>query len=128
MGCRKLQFNDYFRFICNEPDIQYSECQHRKDRPTGFSYTYDALNRLTKEVSQCADKAELDYTSEYTYDLTGNRLKHNFSSFNSLSSKAVPSLYSGSMVEYSYNDNDQLIRNTEIYPILKSIQTTFRLN
>ena len=177
MGCRKLQFNDYFRFIGNESDIQYSECQHRKDRPTGFSgetiynytkvgsrasvtlpngakttytyddlnrltnlsnhksdnsllssytytlapngrrtgvveqtlnddnstftnrniaYTYDALNRLTKEVSQCANKAELDYTSEYTYDLCGNRLKHTFVSL-------VPFV-----VDYSYNANDQL--------------------
>jgi YD repeat-containing protein len=96
MGCKQLQLNDYFRFVGNESDIQYSERQHRKDRPTGFSFTYDGLSRLTKEVSECADKAELDYTSEYTYDLVGNRLKHTFVSL-------VPFV-----VDYSYNNNDQL--------------------
>ena len=63
-----------------------------------ISYTYDALNRLTKEISECddTDKPELTYTSEYSYDLTGNRLKHNFISFNPC------------VTTYSYNANDQL--------------------
>ena len=60
------------------------------------AYTYDNLNRLTKEVSICADKAELDYTSEYTYDLTGNRLKKCSSGFQPES------------INYTYNNNDQL--------------------
>lgn len=62
-----------------------------------IAYTYDALNRLTKEVSECADNAELAYTDEYTYDLVGNRLKK------------VHTADINETIDYNYNSNDQLI-------------------
>lgn len=84
MGCLKLQLNQCFRII----------------RPEENNYTYDALNRLTKEVSQCADNAELAYTDEYTYDLVGNRLKK------------VHTADVNETIDYTYNHNDQLISET----------------
>ena len=65
-----------------------------------IAYTYDNLNRLTKEVSECADNADLAYTDEYTYDLVDNRL--------SKCSLGV----SPENISYSYNANDQLISET----------------
>jgi YD repeat-containing protein len=41
---------------------------------TSATYTYDALNRLTKEVVDVST-AGADYTKEYTLDLVGNRTK-----------------------------------------------------
>ena len=68
-----------------------------------ITYQYDNLNRLVKEVSECDDpnQPELTYTSEYAYDLTGNRLKYTF----------VSSVLF--VVNYSYNANDQLIEETK---------------
>lgn len=38
-----------------------------------WSWTYDALNRLTAETLDASDD-RLDYTDTFTYDLAGNRL------------------------------------------------------
>ena len=98
MGCKQLQLNNQFFFVdsdekephpCKFVFIRGSEeslssdhtfvssvssvCAYSYNATRNIAYTYDGLNRLTKEVSECADKAELDYTSEYTYDLVGNR-------------------------------------------------------
>ena len=82
MGCKALQLNQCFRFISENAtpngfrfvgddraeSVFAREPRGYKSIEEGFN-TYDNLKRLTKEVSECADKAELDYTSEYTYDL-----------------------------------------------------------
>jgi RHS repeat-associated protein len=68
-----------------------------------ITYQYDNLNRLVAETSTCDDtnQPELTYNSEYSYALTGSRLKHNFISFNPY------------VTTYTYNDNDQLIDETK---------------
>ncbi|MBT4821692.1 MAG: hypothetical protein HON70_38650, partial [Lentisphaerae bacterium] len=40
-----------------------------------IAYTYDALNRLTAESSGGETPAAVRYTTDYTYDLVGNRLR-----------------------------------------------------
>ncbi len=60
------------------------------------SYTYDELNRLTRESSESGSGA---YEGEYEYDLSGNRVKRQ--------------VWSGGKVletAYTYNANDQLVR------------------
>ncbi|MCF6177305.1 MAG: hypothetical protein L3J71_16235 [Victivallaceae bacterium] len=68
-----------------------------------ITYQYDAMNRLVKEVSECDDtnQPELTYSSEYSYDLTGNRKNY------SVTNDSVTTT-----INYTYNDNDQL--ETEI--------------
>ena len=55
------------------------------------TYTYDELNRLTREVTSL-------YTSEYEYDLCGNRLERRVT----VNGQALTT-------RYGYNDNNQLL-------------------
>jgi RHS repeat-associated protein len=59
-------------------------------------YTYDALNRLTRE--EITDAAFGDQAFDYTYDVVGNRLKRNDSM--------------GGLTTYIYDANDRLLTET----------------
>ena len=64
---------------------------------TTIAWTYDALNRLTKETYDSYDDAN-DFIHSYVYGLVGNRLE-----------KQVTG---GDTTYYYYNDNDQLTQET----------------
>ena len=59
-------------------------------------YTYDALDRLTREA--ITDAVLGDRTFDYTYDAVGNRLTRNDSA--------------AGLTEYSYDANDRLLTET----------------
>ncbi|NKB24307.1 MAG: hypothetical protein GKR87_08030 [Kiritimatiellae bacterium] len=61
-----------------------------------ISYTYDSLNRLTQE--SVTNETTGDYTTDYTYDLVGNRL-----------SRTVNANGQILQTTYTYNNNDQLL-------------------
>ncbi|MDD5705612.1 MAG: PKD domain-containing protein [Kiritimatiellae bacterium] len=71
------------------------------------SYTYDVLNRLTRESLAAADDPlNPSYTSDYVYDLAGNRLARTVSAGGQILTTT-----------YEYDANDRLIReshNTEL--------------
>ncbi len=64
-----------------------------------WTWTYDALNRLTEEVLDASDNS-LDYTDTFTYDLAGNRVEstHDQGSDSSVETTTT----------YSYDANDRL--------------------
>jgi RHS repeat-associated protein len=65
-------------------------------------WTYDALDRLTQEYSSASGVlAPLSYVTQYTFDLVGNRL-----SMKTQQGSQVQ------VVNYKYNDNDQLTTET----------------
>ncbi len=68
-------------------------------------YTYDALNRLTHETSECVGGAApaAIYSTAYTYDLCGNRVRVETDN----NPDGLPET-----VEYAYNANDQLVTET----------------
>ena len=78
--------------VHQEVDGSYSE-RH-------ITWIYDELDRLLKEQSSdvSGERPEVEYTTEYSYDLVGNRLR--METDNSENSRTV---------EYTYNDADQLI-------------------
>jgi YD repeat-containing protein len=66
-----------------------------------YSWSYDALNRLTSETIDSSNDA-LDRTTSWTFDLTGNRLNQIVDVGNNGSLDAVTS--------YTYDANDRLVR------------------
>jgi YD repeat-containing protein len=65
-------------------------------------WTYDALDRLTQEYSSASGVlAPQSYVTQYTFDLVGNRL-----------SMTTQQGSQAEVVNYKYNDNDQLTTET----------------
>jgi len=64
---------------------------------TTINWTYDSLNRLTKEQYNAPGDAN-DYSHSYVYDLVGNRLERQ--------------VLDGNDTIYHYNNNDQLEQET----------------
>ena len=68
-----------------------------------YTWSYDALNRLTSETIDSTNNS-LDRKTTWTFDLTGNRLNQILDEGNNGSIEAVTS--------YTYDDNDRLISET----------------
>ena len=68
---------------------------------TGITYTYDKLNRLTREAAG-STIPEPNFNTNYTYDLVGNRI-----------SKASNDGKTTEIIDYSFNANDQLTTETK---------------
>ncbi len=68
-----------------------------------LTWTYDGLNRLVKEesVDVSGGRPEVNYTTDYVYDLVGNRLE--MVTVNAEGTRTV---------DYQYNDADQLLTET----------------
>lgn len=64
----------------------------------GFSYTYDNLNRLVREVMEVPGVG-VGYEADYVYDLAGNRVSRQVWVGGELLSTS-----------YTYDDNDRLVR------------------
>ena len=84
---------------------------------TAIQYTYDQLNRLTQEAST-SDLPEATFTTDYSYDLVGNRL-----------AKATTRNQDGvaESITYACNNNDQLITETSSLTATKGT-TTYAYN
>lgn len=100
-----------YEYTLREDGLRTSVLETRREADDTLSqvrvnYTYDALNRLTREESVvlAGTLPDRSFTTDYVYNLVGNRL----------SKTTAPGSGDGETITSTYNDNDQLLQEVAV--------------